>query len=347
MDDTANLGLPYLAGAQAQKHVTLNESLRILDTLVQAGAVSRAEAAPPPSPAEGSRYIVPGGGEAAWGAPANVLAARLDGAWRHHEPREGWLVHVADEAAFVVFRAGAWEPLGSFTQEDLAEVPLVGVGTRADDTNRLAVASPATLLTHAGSDHRVSVNRAGVADTASLLFQTDHSARAEIGLAGEDAFCVKVSPDGTAWATALRIDPSGRVEMPERPAVRAHLNGGWRDVPSGGETGFAAMATRRGGFALGSTVADAGRRLLVPATGTYLAILQVFTGPSGDFRAMLRGTHGNHTFVQVNESDQSAMTQASTTIVDLEAGEELSLRYQGQARCFHAVGHTELSLVMI
>ena len=33
-DFTANLSLPYLISNQAQKHVTLNESLRALDGLV-------------------------------------------------------------------------------------------------------------------------------------------------------------------------------------------------------------------------------------------------------------------------------------------------------------------------
>ncbi len=35
MPATPNLGLPYLAANQAQKHVTVNESLRLLDALIQ------------------------------------------------------------------------------------------------------------------------------------------------------------------------------------------------------------------------------------------------------------------------------------------------------------------------
>ena len=42
MDFTPNLLLPYLAAAQAQKHVTLNEALRLLDALVQLVIQSRA-----------------------------------------------------------------------------------------------------------------------------------------------------------------------------------------------------------------------------------------------------------------------------------------------------------------
>ena len=40
-DASARLGLPYLAAGQMQKHVTLNEALTRLDSLVQLAVVSR------------------------------------------------------------------------------------------------------------------------------------------------------------------------------------------------------------------------------------------------------------------------------------------------------------------
>ena len=50
MTDTANLGLPCIEGSQAQKHVTHNEALRILDTLVQLAVQDRDLTAPPATP---------------------------------------------------------------------------------------------------------------------------------------------------------------------------------------------------------------------------------------------------------------------------------------------------------
>ena len=44
-NSSARLGLPYLAAAQLQKHVTLNEALTRLDALVQTTVVSRTVAA--------------------------------------------------------------------------------------------------------------------------------------------------------------------------------------------------------------------------------------------------------------------------------------------------------------
>jgi hypothetical protein len=79
-------------------------------------------------------------------------------------------------------------------------------GATADDTNRLSVNSPASLFNHAGAGHQVKVNKASAGDTASFLFQTGFSGRAEIGLVGDDNFQFKVSPDGSTFYSALTID---------------------------------------------------------------------------------------------------------------------------------------------
>lgn len=61
MSDTTRLALPYLAAGQAQKHVTVNESLRRLDALVQLSAVSATTTAQPASPSDGDIYLLPTG----------------------------------------------------------------------------------------------------------------------------------------------------------------------------------------------------------------------------------------------------------------------------------------------
>lgn len=58
---TPNLLLPFIAQSQAQKEVTHNAGLTVLDALAQISVKSRAMAAPPGSPADGDRYIVPTG----------------------------------------------------------------------------------------------------------------------------------------------------------------------------------------------------------------------------------------------------------------------------------------------
>ena len=73
-DFTANLSLPYLISNQAQKHVTLNESLRAIDGLVQASILSRLEADPPISPSEGDRYLVATSATGDWAGQEGNLA---------------------------------------------------------------------------------------------------------------------------------------------------------------------------------------------------------------------------------------------------------------------------------
>ena len=196
---TELLGLPYIISAQAQKHVTHNEALRMLDALVQIAVASRTASAPPAEPAIGERRIVPDGGEAVWGEPAGALVAWQDGAWAAYRPAAGWVVWVEDEARLLVHDGAAWVGAGG----DGGPRTTLGINATADETNRLAVSAPATLLTHEGGDHRLTINKAGEADTASLVLQSEWRGRAEIGLAGEDDLSFKVSDDGAAWRTAL------------------------------------------------------------------------------------------------------------------------------------------------
>lgn len=195
------LSLPLIQPAQAQKHVTHNEALRLLDVLVQPAVASRSIATPPGFPAQGGRWIVASGATGAWAGHEGAIALHDQGAWVFLAPQPGWQVQVIDEGAPVHWTGTAW-----LAQADLPQrFPRIGVATDADAANRLAVASPATLFTHVGAGHQLKLNKAAAADTASLLFQTGWSGRAEMGTAGSDDFAIKVSPDGTTWTTALSI----------------------------------------------------------------------------------------------------------------------------------------------
>ena len=122
-----------------------------------------------------------------------------DNTWIFFPPQPGWRAFVADIAADIIWHDGAWQMSGF---DNLAGV---GINATADATNRLAVSAGATLLTHEGADHQLKINKADPADTASVLFQTGFSGRAEMGTTGTDDFTLKVSDDGSSWATALRV----------------------------------------------------------------------------------------------------------------------------------------------
>ena len=199
MENTTILGLPLIQGGQAQKHVTHNEAIRRLDALVQPVVADMDRTEPPADPADGARHIVATGAAGEWAGQAGRIAVRQGHAWAFIAPAAGWRVHVRALGGDVTYGTRDWAPATTSSAT-------LGVNAAADETNRLVVSAAATLLTHEGGGHQVKVNRAGGTDTASLLFQSDFSGRAEMGIAGEDAFSVKVSPDGAAWTTALRLD---------------------------------------------------------------------------------------------------------------------------------------------
>ncbi len=212
MEQSANLLLPYIMPSQAQKHVTHNEAIRRLDALVQLGVLDRDLHTPPVLPVDGDRYLVADGGTDAWTGKDSMVAAWQDGAWTFLAPKAGWLLWVADEDRLLGFDGAAWVDAAL---HNVNPASLVGVNTTADPTNRLAIKSPASLFDEEAGDHRLKINKASAVDTASLVFQSGYSGRAEFGLAGDDDWHVKVSADGAAWTEALKVDrTNGRVSLP-------------------------------------------------------------------------------------------------------------------------------------
>lgn len=386
-DNTTHLGLPYLLAAQAQKHVTHNEALRLLDAMVQLSVLDRTRTAPPASPADGNRHLVASGATSLWAGWDLNIAFWVDGAWIRLVPRTGWLVWVAAEDLFLVWTGSAWEVVGeprdvsdavfslvndadptkkatfslagisagttrSFTLPNTSSelailagtqtftgnktfsgtltasgtvtvsaasasigtatttatygmgtgatttgvtktvnlgtggapgsttvvnigsatagaggttvvntptvtfanaVTQVGMpqanltaqllglgGAAADSYNRLSVNTPAVLLNNAGGGIEATVNKAAAGNDAAFAFKTGFSARALIGLLGNDDFSFKVSPDGSAFYDAIRIDrTSGRLELAEPVVLPAH-----DAVPSPPPTGKLALYAR-------------------------------------------------------------------------------------------------------
>ena len=195
------LALPMLQAAQAQKHVTHNEALMRLDVVVQLAVTDRALASPPVSPADGDRHIVAAGASGLWTGQDGKVALRLDEGWQFISPQTGWRAWVAAEEALATFDGSVWKTAA----ESPLTVAQLGVSATADGTNRLAVSSDATLFNHAGAGHQVKLNKAAAGDTASLLFQTGFSGRAEMGTAGSDDFEIKVSASGAGFLPALKV----------------------------------------------------------------------------------------------------------------------------------------------
>lgn len=218
---TPRFGAPLIAAAQAQKHVTHNEALEQLDALVCARFLDRDLTAPPSSPTDGDVYLVKATAAGAWAGHDNEIAQSLDGAWRFYAPFTGLVAYVADEEVLIVYTGSAWVEYSSLLA--LQNIPLLGVNATADTTNKLSVASSAILFNNIGAGIQAKLNKHANTDTASLLYQTNFSGRAELGLTGDDDLHIKVSPDGSSWFEAIKAArATGLVTLAGDPTSASH-----------------------------------------------------------------------------------------------------------------------------
>src|SRR6056297_4102166 len=274
-----------------------------------------------------------------------MLAAFANEAWLFVAPGEGW--RALDKSDGRLFRrtAADWVPLAPPLLDNLDGV---GINASHDSTNRLAVSAPATLLNHEGAGHQLKINKASAADTASLLFQTGFGGRAEMGTSGSDDFSVKVSADGAAWVTALRLDAAtGRATgaavqqgaadaMPGRLLTTGAY--GWGQDGTGAVPVMAdldAPAQPAGSYAVDATTT--GPRPAGAANGLWLSmrlgaedIAQVFVGADGAalaFRNRSGGAWGAWQTVQGSHN---------TTLITTPDGEALRTP-DGMQVCRHTL----------
>jgi len=202
MTTTSHLAITLVEQAQAQKEVTVNEALTRIDALLNTGAKSRTINTPPGSPTSGDLYIVGASPTGDWLGQAAKLAY-FDQVWRFITPQEGVSLWVNDQDTTYTYDGTNWTATVDISQ--FQNVSLLGVNSTADSTNKLAVASEAVLFNHNGAGVQAKLNKSGSSDTASFLFQTGTSGRAEFGTVGDDNFSLKVSPDGSSWNTVLKM----------------------------------------------------------------------------------------------------------------------------------------------
>jgi hypothetical protein len=232
MAETDNLGLPLIEAGQAQKHITHNEALRLLDVVVQL-AVESVISTPPGSPVTGERRIVGASPTGAFAGHANEVAAYQDGAWFFAAPQPGWRAWDIAEEVLLIWNGSVWTEFaagegggggggggGEFDPENVEFLYINGADPEEEST-KLAVHSNEILfdaVTAAESgtgDVRLQLSKEGTSDTASVFFSHAFDGRAEFGLVGTNDFRLKVSADGDTWVTSLLVNPAnGIVSLP-------------------------------------------------------------------------------------------------------------------------------------
>ncbi len=94
--------------SQAQKEVTINEALFRVESVLNAGAISKSIATPPEKPVAGAVYIIPDNPAWPWTGKTGQIAY-YDKIWRYIVPNRGLLLWVDDEKAHYVYANDGWQ----------------------------------------------------------------------------------------------------------------------------------------------------------------------------------------------------------------------------------------------
>lgn len=101
-------GLPLLAAGQAQKELTHNEALALIDAALCPAAESADIETPPASPDAGACWIIGASPTGAWSGQAAALACWTESGWRFLPATEGMRIWVKDQALWAVRENGGW-----------------------------------------------------------------------------------------------------------------------------------------------------------------------------------------------------------------------------------------------
>lgn len=184
---TTNLLLPFLSAGQAQKHVTVNESLRMLDGIVQLAVKDANLADPPASPSDGDRYIVPAAATGAWTGWTNSVALWTDGAWLRLPPRAGWMAWNLETGTLLAFSGTSWAPFADLAGFVPSGSSIVAKGARGGETRLRTIEhlqsglSGATVNTGLSIPNGAEVFAVGMRVKTAITGATSFS----VGIAGE------------------------------------------------------------------------------------------------------------------------------------------------------------------
>lgn len=138
-DQTSDrLGLPLLQAGQAQKELSHNEALTLLDLAVQPSVEAVGTDTPPATAAAGACWIVGGSPTGAWSGQAQALAGWTAGGWRFVAPLPGMTVWSKADQVEARFDGTHWT-VGTIVAERLVLGGFAMLGPP-----RPAIAAPAS-----------------------------------------------------------------------------------------------------------------------------------------------------------------------------------------------------------
>lgn len=176
MTTTLKLQLPHIITAQAQKEVTHNEALNLLDIFTRPTVLEKDRNTPPASPTAGDCYIVGASPTGAFVGHAQQIACYTDSGWIFAAPFT-WLdvVVEADQTRYV-FDGSGWVPFGLILQSS-------GEYLRVERLEESVTLSGATTATTIEIPDRATVLAVNARVTTAITGATSF----DLGVSGDTA----------------------------------------------------------------------------------------------------------------------------------------------------------------
>jgi hypothetical protein len=192
---TPRFAFPYIQTSQAQKEVTHNEALLMVDALVSLSLEDRHLSAPPSSPQNGQVWFINGAGSGAWNGQSNKLAHYDSGQWYFYVIPDGLRAWIKDEAGYFVYSGSSWSAFVGSGQFITVAPVSANYGVQASDRGKLLAAN----ANAAALEIRLP-NAATIGNGFPLtLKKTDSSGNAVMLRAAQNLLTQSQQLDNAAW----------------------------------------------------------------------------------------------------------------------------------------------------
>lgn len=197
---TPRFAFPYIQAAQAQKEVTHNEALLMVDALVSLSLEDRHLSAPPVSPQNGQVWFINGAGSGTWNGQSNKLAHYDSGQWYFYAIPDRLRAWIKDEAGYFVYSGGSWSAfVGSGQFITVASVS-ANYAVQASDRGKLLAVNANTAVVEVRLPNAATIGN-GFPVT---LKKTDSGANAVTLRAAQNLLTQSQQLENAAW-TKTRV----------------------------------------------------------------------------------------------------------------------------------------------
>jgi hypothetical protein len=197
---TPRFAFPYIQTSQAQKEVTHNEALLMVDALVSLSLEDRHLSAPPVSPQHGQVWFINGAGSGAWNGQSSKLGHYDSGQWYFYVVPDGLRAWIKDEAGYFVYSGGSWSAFVGSGQF-ITVAPVSGnYGVQASDRGKLLAVNATTAAVEVRLPNAATIGN-GFPVTVK---KTDNSGNAVTLRAPQNLLTQSQQLDNAAW-TKTRV----------------------------------------------------------------------------------------------------------------------------------------------